>query len=256
MRLGCANHLLFLILLCSAACSAGPGAATPGSIPTSQNTPAATRTSASPAPTSTPTGETPLVRETPTPPSPNFTEPFDVLPPRWAFLHIDNGQALASPVARDGFLVFDLPASNEWGYALYQGRPYSDVAITAQVQYRTEGDGAAGVICRYDESRGWYELSVFQDQTYQLLFGQWLASGVARYTPLYRGQSTKIQPDSNEIGLECQGSTLTPIINGVNQHQWQEQKFALPQGEIGLAASSFADAPARIAFDSVQVTEP
>ncbi len=252
MRLRPAAYLFSLIVLWTAGCGVGAPASTESPSPQVGST--ATPIATALPPTSSPTRLIPS--PSPTPPPPDFTETFDTLPPHWSFVHVESGQLLAGPVARDGFLVFELPAANEWGYAVYQGRQYTDVTIDAQTQYRTSGDGSAGIVCRYDEHVGWYELDVFQDQTYQLLFGQWLSPGVARYTPLYRDQSTKIQTDANELGLECKGSALTPVINGVRLHQYQEQKFALQEGAIGLAASSFADAPARIAFDSVKVSGP
>jgi hypothetical protein len=152
--------------------------------------------------------------------------------------------------------VFDLQGPNQWAYALYGGAVYTDVRVEIAVQFRLAGDGAAGIVCRYDEKQGWYELNVYADQTYQLLFGQWLAPGVARYTPLYRGQSAAIQPDANTVELDCQGDTLTPLLNGTALRKWPELRFALQKGRIGLAASSFADAPFRVAVDSVKVSEP
>ena len=65
-----------------------------------------------------------------------------------------------------------------------------------------------------------------------------------------------MQGDENAIGLECQGNSLTPSINGHPQRKWQELKFGLQQGKVGLSVSSFADVPLRVAFDSVKVSEP
>ena len=76
------------------------------------------------------------------------------------------------------------------------------------------------------------------------------------YTPLFQGKSEKIATDTNDIGLECQGNTLTPFINGVQMRRWQEQKFGLLSGQVGLSASSFQDIPFTIAFDWVKVSEP
>lgn len=186
----------------------------------------------------------------------DFTEEFNGSLPYWAFLQIDNGQPTAGPSAEGGFLVFDLPAANQWTYALYGGQDYAEVRVDARVEIRTGSDGAAGVVCRYSEKDGWYELNVYADQTYMLLFGQWLAQGVARYTPLYRGESEKIRSDANEIGLLCEGDTLTPFINGVQMRKWQEKKFGLESGKIGISAASFADVPFSVAYDWVKVSEP
>ena len=174
----------------------------------------------------------------------------------WITLSVDNGQPFSGATLRDGFLVFDLAEANQWAYSLYSVPDYADVTVEAQTQRRTEGDGAVGLVCRYDERKGWYEFNIHEDQTYQLLFGQWLAPGVARYTPLFQGESENIAPDANTIGLECQGNTLTPFINGIQMRRWQEQKFGLLSGQVGLSASSFQDIPFTIAFDSFKVIEP
>ncbi len=206
--------------------------------------------------TSSPVPSSVTPSETPAPAPRNFTEDFSANIPNWTFRQIDNGQPAASPATRDGFLVFGLGTPNQWAYALYDPQEYADVVVETQVQSRTAGDGAAGIVCRYDENRGWYEFNIYADQTYELLFGQWLATGVARYTPLYQGESENIQADTNEIGLSCQGNILTPVINGIQMRRWQEQKFALQKGKIGLSVSSFQDNPFTIAFDWVKVKVP
>jgi hypothetical protein len=244
---------LILGLLCTA-CGVGGGQALPS--PTGEHTPGSqggTQTNV-PAPTASQVIPTPS--ETALPAPRTFTENFNTDLSNWTFRQIDNGQPAATPSTRDGFLAFDLGTTNQWAYALYEPQEYGDVMVEAQAQSRTVGDGAAGIVCRYDEKHGWYELNVYADHTYELLFGEWLAQGVARYTPLYQGRSEKIQVDTNEIGLSCQGNILTPVINGTQMRRWQEQKFALQEGKIGLLASSFQDAPFTIAFDWVKVSAP
>lgn len=241
--------LLVLALYCGACAPKG----TVGYVsPTPAQSPVAWTPSASaPTSTATPAGLPTL------PPAPlYFTEPFDSKPAQWVFIQADNGQAFAGPSFRDGFLVFDLAATNEWGYALYNAHSYADVLVETQVQSRTAGDGAAGLVCDYDAIKGWYEFNIFANQTYQLLFGQWLSKGVVRYTPLYQGESQAIRNDVNRIALQCQGNLLAPSINGESLRKWPEQKFGLKAGQIGLSASSFADAPFTIAFDWVKVDRP
>ncbi|MGE5258479.1 MAG: hypothetical protein ACM3KE_17520 [Hyphomicrobiales bacterium] len=199
-----------------------------------------------------------MLTATPTlPPAPRvFTETFDGPVPYWTFRQAGNGQAAALPAIRDGFLVFDLPAPNQWAYALYGGPDYGDVTVEARVQSRSSGDGAAGILCRYDKSAGWYELNLFADGTYQLLFGQWLAEGVARYVPLYRGEADAMRSDENTVALQCEGHTLTPFLNGAQLRKWEEARFGLKTGKVGLSVSAFTDVPLTAAFDSVKVSEP
>ncbi len=232
----------------SAGCGAGP----------TQPAPTATRTiptlGATPMPSPVPL--TPTATRTPPPGPRAFTEEFSSTLNYWSFLEVDNGQPFAGPRIQDGFLVFELNSSNQWAYGVYGGHDYGDVTVTAQLQSRTAGDGAAGLICRYDASKGWYEFNIYADRSYELLYGQWLAQGVARYAPLYQGDSDAIQSDENQIGLDCQGSQLTPFVNGTQLRTWPELKFALAGGKIGVAVSSFEDVPFTIAFDWLKVEEP
>jgi hypothetical protein len=241
--------LLFLVAYC-AAC--GPKATSSTAFPTSAQT-RGVGTPSTPVPigTATSTG-LPTVGPAPR----HFTEDFNSQPSHWVFVQADNGQTFPGPSVRDGFLVFDLAAANEWGYALYDAHSYTAVTVETQVQSRTAGDGAAGLVCDYDENKGWYEFNIFANQTYQLLFGQWLSKGVVRYTPLYQGESQAIRNDVNQLALECQGNLLAPSINGESLRKLPEQRFGLKAGRIGLSASSFTDAPFTIAFDWVKVAEP
>ena len=88
------------------------------------------------------------------------------------------------------------------------------------------------------------------------MYGQWLSPGIARYTPLHLTGSEKIKPGANQIGLVCQGDTLTPYINNVRMIVYEDNKVGLKDGNIGLTASSFSDVPFVAAFDWVKVSEP
>ncbi|MCL4530326.1 MAG: hypothetical protein M1282_13035 [Chloroflexi bacterium] len=242
---------LFLILT-TAACA--PTTATPTLLqqtPTSSGTPTI---ELSLTPSVVPSTPAPTATFAPAPR--DFTEEFNGSLPYWAFTQVDNGNPFPGPSVEAGYLVFDLPAPDQWAYALYGGPDYADVRVDAQVELRSGDDGAVGVVCRYSEKNGWYEFNIYADQTYTLLFGQWLAQGVARYMPVFKSSSEKIKSGSNEIGLLCQGNVLTPFINGVRMRQWQEKKYGLQQGKIGVSASSFQNVPFIAAFDWVKVSAP
>jgi hypothetical protein len=252
MTFRCALLALLVLALYSAGCApkAVKGGDALAPVPSPRPI---TVTPAVPMPTRSPTS---TAAPTLPPAAREFSESFDTKPPNWVFVQADGGQRFAAPATREGFLVFDLPAPNQWGYALYIAGNYGDVLVETQVQSRTSGDGSPGLVCDYDERKGWYEFNIFQDQTYQLLFGQWLSKDVVRYTPLYQGKSQDVRMDENTIGLLCQGNVLTPSINGLPLRQWPEQKFGLQAGQVGVSASSFADAPFSIAFDWVKISEP
>ncbi|MBI1794219.1 MAG: hypothetical protein HYR70_08495 [Chloroflexi bacterium] len=235
----------FLLAACQSAATTTPLASTSTVAPSPKPT---AIPSPSPVPTAAPTAT--LV------PAPRtFEEQFDANPQYWSFLQIDNGQPFPGPGVEAGNLVFDLNAPNQWAYALYGGQDYLNVRVDAQVEVRA-GDGAVGIVCRYSEKDGWYEFNIYSDQTYMLLFGQWLRPGVAHYMPMYRGESEKIKSGTNEIGLLCDGDTLTPFVNGVQMKKWQELKFGLKNGGIALSSASFNAVPFTIAYDWVKVSEP
>jgi hypothetical protein len=184
----------------------------------------------------------------------DFTETFDAPSPYWSAFgtnHIDPDVQL-----QNGFLVFNLTQSNDWADIIYIGQSYQDVRVDAQVEVRAGNDGAVGIVCRYSQISGWYEFNIYADQTYMILYGQWLSPGIARYTPLRRFNSEKIKTGANQIGLVCQGNILTPYINNVRMQVYEDNKVGLKDGNIGLTASSFTKVPFIAAFDWAKVSEP
>ncbi len=245
------QHQLTLIIvlgLMSAACQPAV-TATSATAPETQQPSVPAKATAQPSETTQPATSTSA-------PGPRaFTEDFATDLSRWSFVQVDNGSPAPDPHLSAGYLRFDLTAPNQWLYAIYTPQTYADVRLDAQAAVGGTS-GAAGVVCRYSEKDGWYELNIYPDQTYVLLYGQWLAPGVARYTPLFRSASPKIQAGANDVGLLCQGNILTPFINGVQMRQSVEDSFNLTSGKVGLSASSFETAPMAILVDSFQVSEP
>ena len=184
----------------------------------------------------------------------DFTEEFDSPSPYWSSFGTNN--FVPDVQLENGFLVFNLTQTNAWADTIYNAQNYRDVRVDAQVEVRAGSDGTVGVVCRYSQADGWYEFNIYADQTYMLMYGQWLAPGIARYTPLHRVSSEKIKVGANQIGLVCQGDTLTPYINNVRMPVYEDNKVGLKDGKIGLTASSFADVPFVAAFDWVKVSQP
>jgi hypothetical protein len=248
------TKLGFLALLSILAACQGPFAPeTPTASPPSSPVPPPTSTW-TPAPSPIPPTASPS--PSPLPPRRSFVDEFDTASGYWTYVQVETGHPLPAPEVLAGFLVFDLPSPNQWVYGIYDPLKYADVMLDASVQVRSGKQAVPGLVCRYDERRGWYEFDILEDQTYVLLYGQWLADGVARYTPLAQAASEKIVTGENELGLLCQGDVLTPFINGTQLRRRQESTYGLSQGKVGIAAASFDQAPAEIAFDSVQVSVP
>jgi hypothetical protein len=244
------KKLLTACLLLAAACrqmESTPVRIPPTRPPTRTPPGPATATSA-PVPTST-FSPTPLPRF--------FTEEFDGQIPDWSVLQI-NSDVPPHTQIRDGALRIELDAPFSWSYAIVGARAYADVRIDARVQSRASTPEAVGVMCRYSEASGWYEFNVSGDRTYNVLYGQWLADGVARYTPIAFDESEYLNPSGadNEIGLACQGTTLWLYINGKLFRKLNETRFALTEGRVGLSIAAFENTPVVAAFDWVRVSEP
>ncbi len=234
---------------------AGTGCQSTGILP-SPTIPATLQEAASPTATLELSPTLPAATETLLPPPQTFTEDFNGSLPYWAFLQIDNGQTFVGPSVQGGYLVFDLPAANQWAYALYARQDYTDVRVDTQIEVRAGNDGAVGLVCRYSQTAGWYELNIYSDQSYSILFGQWLSEGIARYTPLFKDSSGKIKAGSNQVGLLCQADILTPFINDVQMKQTLVSQIGLKSGTVGISASSFQSVPFTAAVDWVKVSLP
>jgi hypothetical protein len=248
------STLRFLVLLVVlAACQAPTAQPDETAVPAALPSPTSTAT-----PTPEPSAIPPTASPSPSPPPPSrvFTEEFAAVSPYWTYVQVDTGAAIPSPKVAGGFLVFDMPSPNQWMYAIHEPFEYADVRLDAAVQVRSGGDAVPGLVCRYDEKRGWYEFDILNDRTYVLLYGQWLTGGVVRYTPLVQAESEKIVRGENELGLVCQGDVLTPFINGTQLRRRQESTYGLTGGKVGIAAASFEQAPAEIAFDWLKVSLP
>jgi len=209
-----------------------------------------------PGPTPTPSQIPPVPSATWAPALREFTEQFEAGAPYWTFAQAGDASQLADARVEAGYLVFDLPAPNQWAYAIYEGQSYDDVRLDALVESGADATAASGLICRYNPGLGWYEFNIYPDGTYALLFGQWLTDGVARYIPLALDESEAITPGLNEIGLVCEGDVLTPYINGIQIRKRQEKIHVLAEGRVGIAAASFEMAPLRISYDWVRVGTP
>ncbi len=249
------RYLLLLTVVC-AACQ------TPATRPSATATrPAFPSPQASLRPATADTPPSPSPTPSPPPAPRTFTDTFDKSVPYWSFAQADNGQPAPGPKITAGFLRFDLTVPNLWMYAIYDSQAYTDVRADARVVSLGSGadlatSGSAGILCRYTRDRGWYEFNIYADQTYTLLYGQGVADGVVRYTPLVRSRSEKIQGEGvNDIGLRCQGNILTPFINGTQLRQRVEDTYDLTSGTVGISAASFQGA-ATIIYDWVKVGEP
>ncbi|MBI5951761.1 MAG: hypothetical protein HY865_08895 [Chloroflexi bacterium] len=226
----------------SACATPVPPQSGPSPIPATQ-TPSATAVM-----TSTPT----LI---PTPVPLFFTDEFNSDLGAWVSFQTGGAEAPSVKLEND-LLRIDLPSPNTWYYAIHNAHEYSSVFVRAE--FSGTPAGSLGVICNYDESKGWFEFNIASDGTYSILFGQWLAQGIAQYTPIATAGSEYLTAGKldYEIGLICRDDTLFPHINGKLFRKVDVSRYGLTEGKIGINASSFEEVPMTATFDWIQVEEP
>ncbi|HJR82019.1 MAG TPA: hypothetical protein VJ821_18240 [Anaerolineales bacterium] len=204
----------------------------------------------SPAPTATP-------EFTPTPLPRLFTDEFDSSLAGWVILQSGN-DSVPNVNTENSNLILQMESVYTWVYALYGAHDYADVHIDAQFENRGGSPSAIGLVCRYSEAEGWFEFNVSTDGTYNVLYGHWLASGIADYLPIWSGPSNAIGPSgtAQEIGLRCSDTSLALYVNQQNIRNVDVSRYELLEGKIGLTVSSFENTPIIAAFDWVKVSEP
>lgn len=226
--------------------------------PTSTLPPTAT---VPPSQTPIPPTETPeptaTVALTPTPLPRLFTNEFDAPLDGWTILQAGNN-AVPDLQTENSSLVFQMDTPFTWGYAVYEPQEYDNIRIDARVTNLAGSPASMGLVCHYDESQGWLEYNLSTDGTYNVLYGQWLAEGVAHYLPVLSASSAAIQPSgtAQEMGVICSAGMLYLFIDQTLIRTVDASRFALTGGSVGITASSFENTPVIAAFDWVRVSEP
>jgi hypothetical protein len=186
-----------------------------------------------------------------------FTDEFDSLSAAWTTLQAGSGAA-PNITVENSRLSIQTDSPYTWGYSLYGPQEYGDVRIDTKFVNNALSPASAGLICRYSETDGWLEYNVTTDGSYNLLYGKWLASGVADYLPIVDGVSNAV-PQSGmdlQIGLICSGTTASLLINDTIIRNADVSRFELATGRVGLAAASYENTPVIVSFDWFKVGQP
>lgn len=214
-----------------------------------------------PSPTPIPLTDTPQPTPTlelsPTPLPRLFTNEFDSPLAGWSILQ--TGSDAAPKVnTENSTLILQMDTPFTWVYTIYDAQDYGDIRVDARFTNQGGSPAAIGLICRYSETDGWLEYNVYSDGTYSVLYGQWLANGIADYLPVLSSSSNAILPSgsSQEIGLICSGTTLSLLIDQTIIRSVDVSRFELAGGKVGVNTSSFENIPVIAAFDWVKVSEP
>jgi hypothetical protein len=245
---------LLLLSACAPAIGGQPATVTP------TLTPAASATLPPPTPIpATATGtSTPPPTFTPEPPPHFFTEEFDRAPLYWSTLFASGDASRVQTLNENSKLTFELDSANTWLYAIYSADEYETVHVETSVESNGSQNNYMGLVCHYSEQDGWFEFNISSDGSYTVLYGQWLANGIASYMPVADGESQYVNQGNatNEMGLDCLGDTLQLYINGKLFRNLDVSRFELNGGKVGLAAASFEEVPVILAFDWVKVSAP
>ncbi|HEX2991513.1 MAG TPA: hypothetical protein VHO49_12600, partial [Anaerolineales bacterium] len=201
------KKLLIGLLLLIAACQP---ATTPTPVetllPTATVLPTPIPFTETPAPTST-------LEPSPTPFPRFFTIEFDSTLEGWAILQAGN-DTVPNVTVENSRLLVQTDSHFTWVYSLFGTHEYDNVRLSTTFVNNAMTPASAGLLCRYSETDGWLEYNVSSDGTYNVLYGKWLANGIANYTPILDGVSNHIQQSGMEqqIGMICSGPTLTLLI--------------------------------------------
>jgi hypothetical protein len=200
---------------------------------------------------------TPTVASTPTPLPRFFTDEFDSALTGWTI--VQSGSETAPTIRTENSnLILQIDVPFLWAYTIYDAQVYNDIRVDARFTNQAGSPASIGLVCRYSETEGWLEYNVSTDGTYSVLYGQWLASGIADYLPILSASSNAIRPSgtSQEIGLLCSGMTLSLFIDQTLIRNVDVSRFELTGGRIGVTVSSFENTPVIASFDWVRVSEP
>jgi hypothetical protein len=243
--LGC----IFLLAACQPTTPTPVAIPSPTSIPVTQ-TPTLVPVTDTPVPTAT-------IELSPTPLPRLFTNEFDLPLAGWSILQ--TGSDTTPKVnAENSNLVLQMDTPFTWVYAVYDSQIYDNIRLDARFTNQAGSPASIGLICRYSETDGWLESNVYSDGTYSVLYGQWLADGIANYLPVLSSSSSAILPSgsSQEIGLICSGTTLSLLIDQTIIRNVDVSRFELASGKVGITVSSFENIPVIAVFDWVRVSEP
>ena len=232
----------------------------PNETPASTPIPAATSTRIilTPVRATVTSTDTPTPTATDIPPKRYFTDEFEAAPKYWSVLYASGEPGRVEILYEDSLLTFELHNLHTWLYVVYGAFEYEGVHIETRITSHGSDINAMGLVCNYDEQDGWYEFNISSDGSYNLLYGQWLAQGIARYTPILNDTTDLIETgqSTNEIGLDCYENIVQLYLNGNLFRKLDLAHIGLTGGKVGLSLASFEEAPVILSFDWVRVSRP
>ena len=185
-----------------------------------------------------------------------FTEEFNGGIPNWSYFLMHGDENKLDISTNDGKLVFNLTGQDLYSYLTYNPWNYKNVRIDVSADNRGMNENNVSLICRYSKTDGWYEFNVDNDGLWEIYVYDILTGG--KYQLLNNGGSTAIKSGKaiNEYTAICDGTTLSLYINGVKTTSFEEKRYALREGLVGIGVSSYKVLPIIVEFDWVTVSQP
>ena len=240
--------------------------------PTMTTAPEATATEsigATEPPTFNPSTSTPLAEatateiiESPTPtPNPFFVEEFNTDLATWSnFMTSGDSRMVVPPVVERGVLPLQLlQVDDRVGqfYLINDAFSYSDVKVEAVVTNRGNNSNGVGLICRYSDI-GWYEIQVSNSQRFAIYVVDSIGLVSQGYNEVFVGESSAIKsgPSTNVYTLTCKGNLISLTVNGELLGTFEDTRFGLTDGKIGLSVWSPQTLPVIVDIETLTVSAP
>jgi len=253
---------IFVLLVLSLACNFSGGNDTPTEVPP---TAVPVEPTNPPQPTTPPPTEVPptaeVVQPTEVPPTeesvamnePFRTEEFDGDLSYWYWFTTYGDENKLDIYEDRGKVVFELTGEDIYAYLMYDEYYYDDVMISTLVENRGKNSNSVSLVCRYDESLGWYEFNIGSDGLYNILRYD---VSQEEYIFIANGGSNQIKTgqEYNEYTVSCAGDYLTLWINGKETNSVRDR--TLREGLIGISASSYSVTPIIVEFEYVDISLP
>lgn len=158
-------------------------------------------------------------------------------------------------------LTLDLMNEYIWGYFFYNGSVIYD---NVEMEVAVEGlmpNATLGLVCHYGEN-GWYEFDITGGGEYYLRYVDNMesahdeAQNDIRYGAISNFRYSNLNISENTINATCNGKILSLAVNGATVLDRYPSRFAPNQGQIGIAARSYASYPINFTVKSIKVMEP
>ncbi|MBN1431134.1 MAG: immune inhibitor A [Anaerolineae bacterium] len=154
---------------------------------------------------------------------------------------------------QDGKYEIEINQENTmlWGNA---GQELSDVVIEVDtVQVKSTKDSTTGLICRFQDSANYYDLSISNNGSFAIG-----AFTDGRYIYLLEWtESDAINVGDgavNHLSAICNGKEISLSVNGVFLGSVKDSKWR--RGDIGFSAGTFEEKGMKVSFDNLVVTRP